>query len=195
MGMAVVMPLLFAVACSGDRRETVDVAFDPEHSFTMKTSDVSTLVSDSGITRYRANAKEWLIFGKAKEPYWLFPQGLYLERFDTLFNGMASMKADTAWYYPNQELWKGVGNVEMENLEGERFYTSLLFWNQKTQRIYSDQYIRIERKDRTLTGIGFDSDQSMTQYKIFKPGAEFIIDEAPPDTVRPADSPSEALSP
>jgi LPS export ABC transporter protein LptC len=178
----VVMSLLFS--CSRDPKETIEVIFDPEQTYTMKTTDVSTLVSDSGITRYRANAKEWLIFGKANDPYWYFPKGIYLEQFDTLFQIKASIKADTAYYYEKQELWKGIGNVEMRSLDDEYFTTSLIFWDKKSQKIYSDKYIRIEQQDKVITGIGFESNQSMTEYRIFNTTGIFPVNETPVDTTQ-----------
>jgi LPS export ABC transporter protein LptC len=178
------MSLFLFASCAGEREESIEVIFDPEHTYTMKTTDVSTLVSDSGITRYRANAKEWLIFGKANDPYWYFPEGIYLEQFDTLFYVKASIKADTAYYYEKQELWKGIGNVEMRSLDNEYFSTSLIFWDQKSQKIYSDKYIRIEQQDKVITGIGFESNQSMTEYNIFNTTGIFPIDETPIDTIQ-----------
>ncbi|MDR1646340.1 MAG: LPS export ABC transporter periplasmic protein LptC [Tannerellaceae bacterium] len=178
------MSLLLFVSCTGEQQESVEVSFDPEHTYTMKTTNVSTLVSDSGITRYRANAKEWLIFEKANDPYWYFPEGIYLEQFDTLFQVKASIKADTAYYYKKQELWKGIGNVEMRSLDNEYFTTSLIYWDQKSQKIYSDQYIRIEQQDKVITGIGFESNQSMTEYNIFNTTGIFPINETPADTTQ-----------
>ncbi|MDR2119207.1 MAG: LPS export ABC transporter periplasmic protein LptC [Tannerellaceae bacterium] len=182
--VSVVMSFFLSASCSGEQEETVEVVFDPEHTYTMKTTNVSTLVSDSGITRYRANARVWLVFGKANEPYSYFPEGIYLEHFDTLFQVKSSIKADTAYYFEKQELWKGVGNVEMKSLDGEYFTTSLIFWDQKLQKIYSDQYIRIEQQDRIITGVGFESNQSMTEYKIFNTTGIFPIDETPADTTQ-----------
>ena len=89
----VVMLLLFMASCGKENKEVVEVTFDPENTYTLRTTDVSSLISDSGITRYRMNAKEWLVFGKAKEPYSYFPQGVYVEKFDSLFNVEASVKA------------------------------------------------------------------------------------------------------
>ena len=48
------------------------VAFDPETTYTLRTTDYTTQFSDSGITRYRAIAKEFLKFDKAKEPFSYF---------------------------------------------------------------------------------------------------------------------------
>lgn len=176
--VVVVMLLLFTTSCSGDKKEVVEVVFDPETTYTLKTTEVSTLISDSGITRYRLNAKEWLIFGKAKEPYWYFPEGIYVEKFDTLFRTEASIKADTAYNYEKKGLWKLIGNVKIESLEGKKFETSLLFWDQTEEKIYSDKYIRIEEEDRIITGIGFESNQDMTQYKIFDSQGVFPVSES-----------------
>ena len=87
----VVMLLLFMASCGKENKEVVEVTFDPENTYTLRTTDVSSLISDSGITRYRMNAKEWLVFGKAKEPYSYFPQGVSVEKFDSLFNVEASV--------------------------------------------------------------------------------------------------------
>jgi len=186
--LVVLISLFLSVACSKEKQETVIVAFEAEHSYTMKSVDVSTLVSDSGITRYRAKAKEWLVFGKAEEPYWFFPEGIYLEQFDTLFQVKASIQADTAYYYEKQELWKGIGHVEIQNLEGENFTTSLIYWDQKAQRIYSDRYIRIEQQDKVITGVGFESNQDFTKYKIFDTTGIFPVSETPPDSTQSSES-------
>ena len=60
----------------------------------MNTRGVTTLISDSGVTRYRVNTEEWLIFDKKKPSYWAFEKGIYLEQFDSLFHIDASIKAD-----------------------------------------------------------------------------------------------------
>lgn len=73
--VVVVMLLLFSASCSKEHKEVVDVEFDPDKTYTMKATDVSSLISDSGITRYRLKAKEWQIYGKAAEPHWYFPRG------------------------------------------------------------------------------------------------------------------------
>ena len=184
--MVVVMLLLCNTSCQREKKEVVDVSFDPETTYTLRTTEVSTLISDSGITRYRLNAKEWLVFGKAKEPYWYFPEGIYVEKFDTLFQAEASIQADTAYNYEKKSLWKLIGNVKIESLEGTRFETSLLYWDQKEEKIYSDKYIRIEEDDKIITGIGFESNQDMSQYKIFDSQGVFPMSESANDTISKA---------
>ena len=40
---------------------------------TMLTRDVETLISDSGVTRYRIVTPIWYVYDEVEEPYWRFP--------------------------------------------------------------------------------------------------------------------------
>lgn len=190
----IVMLLLFITSCKETENEVVDVSFDPETTYIMRTTDVVSLVSDSGITRYRLNAKLWLTYDKAAEPYWYFPQAIYIEKFDSTFQTVASIKADTAYFWTKKELGKLIGNVEVENLEGDHFYTSELFWNQKTEKIYTSKSVLIIDKEgkESIASNGFESNQDMTAYKFYNAKTdlgEYQEKEAVPDsTALPVDS-------
>lgn len=180
----VVMLLLFMASCGKENKEVVEVTFDPENTYTLRTTDVSSLISDSGITRYRMNAKEWLVFGKAKEPYSYFPQGVYVEKFDSLFNVEASVKADTAYYWDKKGLYKLIGHVSILSQEGKKLDTSILYFDQKVDQIYTDEYFELEEGDKIITGIGFKSNQNMTKYKIFNSQGTFPVSDTARDTSR-----------
>ena len=173
---AMVMLLLFS-ACSGRHKDMGDAITERDSLPVMDTKGVMTLISDSGVTRYRINTEEWLVFDRKNPPYWAFEKGVYLEKFDSIFQVEASIKADTAYFFNKEELWKLMGNVHIQNLKGEQFDTELLYWDQRTQRIYSDEFIRIEQPDRIITGHGFESNQQMTVYTIRKPEGIFYVDE------------------
>lgn len=173
---ATVMLLLFS-SCSGKRKELGDAITERDSLPVMDTRGVTTLISDSGITRYRINTEEWLVFDRKNPPYWAFEKGVYLEKFDSLFQVEASIKADTAYFYNKEELWKLMGHVDIKNIKGERFNTDLLYWDQRKQKVYSDRFIRIEQPDHIITGRGFESNQQMTVYTILQPGGILYFDE------------------
>ena len=77
-----VMLLLFS-SCSGRKKEMGAAITERDSLPVMDTKGVTTLISDSGITRYRVNTAEWLIYDRKKPPYWAFEKGIYLEKFDT----------------------------------------------------------------------------------------------------------------
>lgn len=180
------MLLLFS-SCDGKKTAIGEAITERDSLPMMRSLGVTTLISDSGVTRYRVNTEEWTVFDRKKPPYWAFEKGVYLEQFDSIFNIEASIKADTAYYYNSQKLWKLMGNVDVQNRKGERFKTELLYWNETTQRIYSDRFIRIQQPDRIITGYGFDSDQQMNAYVVKNIAGILYFDEqtTTPPEVKP----------
>ncbi len=183
---------LFFLSCKDKNENLVAFAYDPEVVPSMITDTVTTLISDSGITRYKLVADVWEVYDKARDPFWYFPEGIYLERFTADFSIEATVKADTAWYYSAKDLWKLKQNVHVENMQGEEFDSDELFWDQKNQRVYSDKYIEIKRGVTEIKGYGFESNQSMTDYRIFRPhdGKLPFSEGTPGDTLQ-----SDSLSP
>ena len=189
---AVVMSVLCVVsACSGQDKQFAEAITERDSLPVLETRGVSTLISDSGVVRYRITAPLWQVFDRKNPSHWAFEEGVYLETFDESFQTQASIQADTAYYFDGQRLWELDGNVEIKNLKGEQFNTQQMFWNQNTQRVYSDKFIRIRQTDRIITGHGFESNQQMTVYRIFRPEGVFYVDDstAAPDSIA-ADSAS-----
>ncbi len=173
--MAVV--LLAFISCSHDDKPRVDAFESRENAPVLLADTVTTLISDSGITRYRIKAARWEIYDKAQPPHWEFPRGVYLERFNAKLETEASLEADYAYYNEDAQIWELRGNVKALNLEGETFNTEQLFWNQKSERVYSDSLIRITKETSIITGVGFESNQTMTKYTIRNPQGIFPIKE------------------
>ena len=89
----------------------------------------------------------------------------------------AVVEADYAHYNEPAQRWTLRGNVKAVNLEGEQFETPLLYWDQKSESVYSDSSIVITREVSIIQGIGFRSNQEMTQYTILRPTGVFPIKE------------------
>lgn len=171
-----VMLLLFS-ACSGKKKELGAAITERDSMPVLDTRGVTTLISDSGVTRYRILTEEWKVFDRKSPSYWSFEKGVYLEKFDTLFKVEASIKADTAYFYDKQKLWKLIGHVHIQNLKGEKFDTELLYWDQTKKTVYSDKRVRIEQPDQIIYAWGFESNEQMTKYRFFKTDGIFYIDE------------------
>ncbi len=135
----------------------------------MYAENVTTLISDSGITRYRITTPVWYIYDKSSEPYWAFPKGVHLQRFDQSFHIDAEINCKKAYYYQVRQLWRLDGKVRMINLQGDMFESEQVYWNQRDQKIYSDSLIKITQRTKIITGLGFESNQTLTQYAIKKP--------------------------
>ena len=156
-------------ACSKKEEKFVNIKFNPDTTPTMSTDSVTTFISDSGITRYKLTTQKWLVFDKAKEPHWYFPKGIHLIRFDPNFHVEATIDADTAWNFTAKHLWRLKGHVHIQNMKGEEFRSDELYWNELQGKVFSNKYIEIKRGISELKGYGFESNQEMTEYRIFRP--------------------------
>lgn len=170
--------MLLVVGCvQRDVRHRANAIVDRAAMPALEGEQVTTLISDSGITRYRITSNKWLVFDKADTPYWEFPMGIYLEKFNVNLEPEATIEADYARYNEPAQRWMLCGNVKALNLKGERFETPLLFWDQQSESVYSDSAIVITRETSIIKGVGFRSNQSMTQYTILRPTGSFPIKE------------------
>lgn len=162
-------------ACKEVKRDVVATPANRDSVVSMKTRDVMTLISDSGMTRYRITAKLWLVYDEARLPNWKFPYGLFLEKFDDNFKVEATIRCDSAFYFKNDKLWRLDGNVVIRNTKKELIETEQIYWDQTFHEVRSDSFVHIERADRILEGYGFKSDENLHNYLIKKPSGIFPI--------------------
>jgi LPS export ABC transporter protein LptC len=133
----------------------------------LSATNITTVISDSGITRYRISAPQWDIYDRASQPYWEFPKGIHFEKFDENLKVDANIHSNYAHFNEYEKIWELKGNVRMTNIKGELFETEHLFWNQNQERIYSDTIVKITQATSIINAVGFESNQQMTKY-LFK---------------------------
>ena len=172
--------LFFMIACGGKKTEVIGAIEDRKQMPQLHASEITTIISDSGVTRYRMSAPIWNVYDKAEPSYWEFPEGVHLERFDTDLNVDANIRSQYAKYFDKEELWELRKNVDATNLEGERFETERLYWDQKKEEIYSDTIVKVTQKTGFIYANSFVSDQTLSKYTFDtrKDGhAEIILEE------------------
>jgi hypothetical protein len=176
---------MLIISCGKKDGKMPIVSVDAQAIPIVHTDGVSELISDSGVTRYRLNAEIKDVYSNNnEEPYWHFPEKFYMEKFDSLFNIEANIKADTAYFYEKRELWHLIGNVIIMNLEGIIFETSELFWNMKTpadapDAIYTDKPVKIIllSGDTQYHRNGFKSDQYLRYPMFFSTSEDITVRE------------------
>lgn len=174
---ATLAAVILSGGCKEDGKLGVAGKIDPKTMPSMSTVNVATLISDSGITQYKIVSPLWNVYDEVDTPYWNFPKGIYLQKYDRKFNVIASVAADSARFFRMLNLWRLDGHVELKKEPGELFMTQQLFWDQRRNRLYSDSFIHIETPDRMLEGIGFESNDRLTKYTIKHPTGIFPVNE------------------
>ena len=181
-GLIQIVFLLAAVAasmssCKDDSTTVVSHPTDPEVVPTMTSTDVQTVISDSGQTRYRIAAPLWNLFEEAKHPHWTFPKGVKCEELDKKFNPVTSIQCDSAYFDKNRALWILTGNVRISNVDNDLILTDEMTWDQRAHQMYSDAFIHIEKQGRIIEGYGYVSNERLTTYQLRQVEAIFPIDE------------------
>lgn len=172
-----VLGLALLAACKDERKVDVAASLNPKTMPTMSTENISTLISDSGVIQYKIVAPLWKVFEEADTPYWLFPKGLYLQKYDPYFHVIATVAADSAIYYKNDRLWRLEGNVEMTKVPKDLFLSERVFWDERKHIIYSDTFMHIENATHVIEGTGFESNEKLTQYRILNPEGIFPVNK------------------
>ena len=172
------MVLLVMAACKDQVTSVVAHDTDREKVPTMTSHDVQTVISDDGRTRYRITTKQWLMFEEAREPHWVFPDGVKAEELDSAYQCITSIECDSAYYDEHKQLWDLHGHVHITNADGDVILTDQLFWNQSDHRLYGEAFIHIERQGRVIEGYGYESNERFTTYTLRDVEAIFPIDES-----------------
>lgn len=132
----------------------------------MVSFGVNTLISDSGIMKYRICTEEWEVNTLRNPSRWIFHKGLFMEQFDEQFHIQAFVQSDTAFYYDQVRLWELRGNVRVRTADGLHFSSQELFWDQTKREFYSQKYSTLITPLRTMQGSYFRSNEQMTQYLV-----------------------------
>lgn len=169
--------LLHSWGCSEAHEHTAP-AIDPRDSVSMMISyGVNTLISDSGVIKYRIVSEQWEVNTLRQPTRWEFMKGIFFEQFDEKFQVQGYIQADTAWYFDQQRLWKLRGRVYVRNMDGLIYTSEELYWDGVTHELYSNVYSRLVTPERTIEGTCFRSDETMTRYTVTNSKGSFIKDD------------------
>ena len=177
IGVSILFTLVFTQSCN-EVHEHIAPAVNPEDSVAMMTSyGVNTLVSDSGVIKYRIVTERWEVNTARKPTRWEFMKGFFFEQFDEKFRVQAYVQADTAWYFDQQRLWKLRGRVNVRTIDGLIYTSDELYWDGMAHELYSYSYSRLITPERTLEGTYFRSDEGMNHYTVSNSKGSFVNED------------------
>lgn len=181
--------LCFLCACAGEKEHTAEAVSKKDSTIFMTANGVSTLISDSGVIRYKLIAENWQIHSNTTPMTWKFFHGFFMERYDQAHNVDLYVQADTA-YLHRQDTWELRGRVIVKNLQGTLFLTEELFWDMNKKEIYNNVPMDIYMPDRELHGTKFRSNEAMTDYIVLNSSGYIPASDTETDTPTPPVAPS-----
>ena len=152
--------LLFIISsCTKVQEHTAPAVYDRDSASVMTSYGVNTLISDSGVIKYKIVTERWDVNTVRQPSRWTFEKGVFFEQFDEKFHTEGYIQADTAWYYDQKKLWHLRGRVRIRNVNGLIYESQELFWDGLRHELYSNVFSKVTTPERTLQGTYFLSEQ------------------------------------
>jgi len=166
--------LLLLYGCWEKRAEplkisnTVDYAIMPDQI----SWDVEVAFVDSSFTKAVLRARRARVYQKRQET--LLDSGVRVEFISRESNKVETvLTSDSARIDDKTKNMLAKGDVVVVSLtKNVRLETSALNWDNRTQKLYSTEFVKIISPRETIKGWGFESDQHLSYYKIFKVSGE-----------------------
>lgn len=154
------------LSCENDIATVRKVTSQEEVS--VETGDkVEILYSTDGKVRAKLNAPV-LQRHSNKNPFIEMPKGLTLIFYDDSMRVSSTLTAKYGISYENSHEMIVRDNVQVVNINGEIMNTEELKWNNQTEKITSDKFVKIQTREEIIYGDGLEANQDLTSYKIRK---------------------------
>lgn len=175
--LAVFMMVLM-VACEEEHEHTAP-AVNPRDSVpAMVTYGVNTLISDSGVIKYRLVTERWEVNEVRNPSRWIFDKGVLITQFDQKMHIQGYIQCDSAVYFDKLRLWQLHGRVRILNPQGLSFQSDEIYWDEMNHKLWSHSYSHMKMPDKEVDGNWFESNEQMTQYEIKQIHGKFDKNES-----------------
>ena len=171
---------LFVFSCENDpdvvnqtnvRKPNVEEAFN-----------IQSFLSQNGQLRAKLIAPYMLRYSM-DTAFIEFPKTLHVNFFDSLGKVESQVDALYGKYFETQSKVYLRDSVVAFNVKGDTLRTPDLWWDQNTRKFYTDNVVRIHRKDQHIVGgKGMEATQDLTDITIFQIESPSFI--TVPDSMR-----------
>ena len=165
------------LGCSEVQEHTAPAIHERDSVSVMTSYGVNTLISDSGVIKYKIVTERWDVNVIKNPSCWTFEKGVFFEQFDEKFHVQAYIQADTAWYFDQKKLWHLRGRVRIRNINGLLYESEELFWDGMTHELYSNVFCKVTTPERNMEGSYFRSDERMSHYIVSNSKGSFTRED------------------
>lgn len=138
--------------------------------------DVRILYSDSARLRLMMSSPilEWTQEG---EDIMVFFPTVHIEFFDQTETKVADLYSKRATRYPDRGLVVVEDSVRLIHVNGDQLESSLLNWDEKEQRAYTDRFVKITKDTERFFGFGFEAQNNFKTFSITKLTGKMKLDQ------------------
>lgn len=158
--------LLLSVGCAEKIKPSVLGGVSSATLPSQESWNTTVTFTDSGIVKAILKAGHIAAFEASKQTQ--LDSGVHVDFFDEHGVHSSVLTSRTGKVDENTNNLEAIGNVVVVSDSGVVVETEKLFWDNQRQLIHSDEFVKITSPKENLQGHGFESDQNLKNYKIFK---------------------------
>ena len=140
--------------------------------------NIESYLSEGSKLKGKLTAPYMLRYQRADTPYAEFPRSLHVDFYNASMAVESQLDALYGKYLQNQNKVFLRDSVIVKNiLKGDTVHCQELWWDNHTEKFYTDKPVRIYTKDKILFGTGMEADQNFRWYTIKKLTGSLLTSE------------------
>lgn len=162
-----ILPLIFLYSCSQQRvKPAVDPTLSVEELPAQESWNATVFFSDSGKTTAILDAGRLRVFNEARET--LLDDNIKVDFFNELGENTTTLTAKKGRVDDATRDLYAIEDVVVVNDSGVTITTDELMWRNLDKKIVSDKFVTIVSPKEKIQGYGFESDQHLRNYVIYR---------------------------
>ncbi|MBS9523536.1 LPS export ABC transporter periplasmic protein LptC [Litoribacter ruber] len=122
--------------------------------------------SDSAIVRTKLMGDKQMEFANGD---YEFPEGIEIHFFEKDGEMSSTIQADKGFYDRQSNLYRGEGDVRVNNLQkNQKLNSEELFWDPDKKIIYTEKFVTVQEEGRIINGTGLEADEGFNEYQFKK---------------------------
>ncbi len=142
---------------------------------TQESWNATIVFSDSGRIRAILKANHIMVF--QDQDVTILNEGFRVDFYDENGKHTSYLIADSGRVYEKTKNLEAYGNIIAVSDEGTKVETSKLFWDNDRNKVRSDAFVRVTSPDEVLQGYGFEADQDLKNYVVYRVSGQARIEE------------------
>ena len=160
-------PFLFSVVlpgCVNDPEKVAEVIMADTLPAEM-AENLRMIHSDSALIKALVEAPLMLRYADDDQRL-VCPKGVHVTFFRPSGEIESELRAEWAISYEQRKTMEAKRNVVVVNTRGEQLETEHLVWDQRSKRIFTEEFVRITTTNEVIFGHGLESNETFTEYRI-----------------------------
>ncbi|MCC7504088.1 MAG: LPS export ABC transporter periplasmic protein LptC [Saprospiraceae bacterium] len=138
---------------------------------------VEILYSDSARVRVRIKGPVLLNFTERDDPRQEFPEGIIVDFLDDRQAVKSTLTAKTAVRRQDKGQVTARDSVVLNTAQRERLETEELIWDEKTEKVFTDKFVKVIKPGEIIYGFGLEANQDFSYWKITVPKGRIKADQ------------------